>query len=110
MISARFRDNTNTAYNFKLADGTEGTNHPDGARWAFYEQLRIDSGVAIDPFVEISGMQKWLGDMEESDRMLLPRWAEDMYDTLPQLSKDGAAPALQSKVAQKKLLRQSKPV
>ena len=55
-----------------------------------------------------SAMEEWVAVMIDSDRAL-PRWAEDMYDTLPQLSKDGSAAALSSKVAQKKLLRQSKP-
>ena len=55
-----------------------------------------------------TAMEEWVAVMIDSDRAL-PRWAEDMYDTLPQLSKDGAAAALSSKVAQKKLLRQSKP-
>ena len=72
-------------------------------------QVWIDAGNTPEPYAGPSTLDIWQTTMDTSDAVL-PRWAEDIYDTLPQSSKDGAAPALASKVAQKKLLRQSKPV
>ena len=72
-------------------------------------QIWLDAGNTPDPFVGPSALELWQRAMDSSDAKL-PRWAEDLYDTLPQASKDGAAPAFTSKVAQKKLLRQSKPI
>ena len=69
----------------------------------------LDNGNTPDPFVGPSALELWQRTMDSSDAKL-PRWAEDLYDALPQASKDGSSPALQSKVAQKKLLRQSKPI
>ena len=71
-------------------------------------QVWLDAGNTPDPYVGPSALDIWQSTMDSSDTVL-PRWAEDIYDTLPQLNKDGAAAALSSKVAQKKLLRQSKP-
>lgn len=51
MISAIYADASNTTYYFTMANGSGGTNHPDGARWQHYEDMRIAAGVTIDSYV-----------------------------------------------------------
>ena len=48
-----------------------------------------------------SKMKVWKYDMGKSDNELMPRWAEDIYDVLPQAQKDALPSNFTSNVAQK---------
>lgn len=54
-------------------------------------------------------MNRWQQKMEAADRNLLPRWAEDIIDVLPDTVKEKISQATRAKVAEKKALRGSKP-
>ena len=52
MIAALYIDETDTAYDFKMPDGTVGTNHPDGARWKDYEEMRVKAAIIPDKYID----------------------------------------------------------
>jgi len=101
MITAKYIDDTETTYTFQLADGSGGTNHPDGARYQQYEDMRIKAGITPDPYVGPTDMELWKEKMAMSDDPL-PRWGEDLVD--------GTISSQTQKLADdKKALRATKP-
>lgn len=107
MISAKYIDSSKTAYDFKMADGSVGTNNPNSARWKDYEDIRIAAGITPSDFVGPTAMQLWEESMLLSDQTMIPRWLEDHIQD--DHGGKTANASLQKKYNDKKALRNNKP-
>jgi len=71
-------------------------------------QAWIDAGNTPTPFVGPSALEVWKQEMAESD-VLIPRWAEDLYDGLSLEIRDGISAVTKNKIVQKKAKRELRP-
>jgi hypothetical protein len=67
----------------------------------------IDAGNTPDPYVGPTDLENWVEDMARSDTELLPRYAEDILDGMP--NKLSVAKITLDRLQAKKDLRATKP-
>jgi hypothetical protein len=78
-----------------------------GNRHRVMVQEWIDAGNTPDPYVGPTDLENWVEDMARSDTELLPRYAEDILDGMP--NKLSVAKITLDRLQAKKDLRATKP-